>query len=375
VLLNVPLPLVYTAEEKSGLEVVIDGQQRLLTLFGFIEGKFPRDQRAFRLTKLKILKDLNGKTFEKLDQEYQRKIQRYNIQIIKISSESDANVKFEIFERLNSGSVSLNAQELRNCVYRGRFNELLRELAQNQSFRKAISTENALDRMKDAELVLRFLAFYEKTYLNYPGGMKSFLNDFMEEKAHISEEKEKVLTEAFKKSCDLVYSVFGTDSFRRFSGGTERNPAGQWEKTVNRALYDILMWGFTQYDKSTVMKHSDAIRDALIDLTVSDEQFRDAITAATGDRARVKYRFEAWKARLEAIIGNTTGEKRLFDPEVRRKLFDAQPVCKICGQSIQTIDDAQVDHIKPWIAGGETALANAQLAHRYCNRVKSSKLS
>jgi hypothetical protein len=373
VLLNVPLPLVYTAEEKSGLEVVIDGQQRLLTLFGFIEGKFPRDQRLFRLSKLKILKELNGKTFDKLDQDYQRKIQRYNIQIIKISSDSDANVKFEIFERLNSGSVSLNAQELRNCIYRGRFNDLLRELIEYQNFRNAVATDSALDRMKDAELVLRFLAFYDKTYLNYPGGMKSFLNDFMAEKSAITEDRAKSLSEAFKKSCDLAYTVFGTDAFRRFSIGSEKNHSGQWERTVNRALYDIIMWGFTQFDKPIVMKNSDAIRDELIDLTVSDEEFRDAITAATGDKNRVKYRFEAWKSRLEKLLGGYQQGKRLFDPQLRRQLFEAKPVCGVCGQTIHTLDDAQVDHVEPWSVGGATRPENAQLAHRYCNRVKSSK--
>jgi hypothetical protein len=189
VLLNVPLPLIYTAEEDNGLEVVIDGQQRLLTLFHFIDGTFPRDGRPFRLTKLKIMKDLNKKKFVDLDENYRRKIQRYNIQIIKISAQSDADVKFEIFERLNSGAVSLNAQELRNCIYRGRFNDLLRELSQHDTFRKAIKSESALDRMKDAELVLRFLAFYERTYLNYPGGVKSFLNEFMNDFRNLTDEK------------------------------------------------------------------------------------------------------------------------------------------------------------------------------------------
>jgi len=113
VLLNVPLPLIYTAEEADNTkEVVIDGQQRLLTLFGYIKGEFPRNGRPFRLKHLKILSDLNGKLFNELDDPYRTKILRYDMTIIKIGSSSDPNVKFEIFERLNSGSVSLNPQEL-----------------------------------------------------------------------------------------------------------------------------------------------------------------------------------------------------------------------------------------------------------------------
>lgn len=373
VLLNVPLPLIYTAEEDNGLEVVIDGQQRLLTLFHFIDGTFPRDGRPFRLTKLKIMKDLNKKKFVDLDENYRRKIQRYNIQIIKISAQSDADVKFEIFERLNSGAVSLNAQELRNCIYRGRFNDLLRELSQHDSFRKAIKSESALDRMKDAELVLRFLAFYERTYLNYPGGVKSFLNEFMNDFRNLTDDKVKKFSEAFKKAADLSFTVFGEQAYRRFSIGNDKDKNGHWEKTVNRALYDIVMWGFTQYEKSQVVGKADAIRDALISLTIQDEEFRAAITAATGDKYRAIYRFDKWRETLAAVVGTGDVGARLFTAEVKRNLFMSSQQCAICSQTIHTIDDAEVDHVTPFSKGGTTDIQNAQLVHRYCNRSKGAK--
>lgn len=373
VLLNVPLPLIYTAEEDNGLEVVIDGQQRLLTLFHFIEGNFPRDGRPFRLTKLKIMKDLNKKKFVDLDENYRRKIQRYNIQIIKISAQSDADVKFEIFERLNSGAVSLNAQELRNCIYRGRFNDLLRELSEHDTFRKAIKNESALDRMKDAELVLRFLAFYERTYLNYPGGVKSFLNEFMNDFRNLTEDKAKKFSEAFKKASDLSFTVFGEQAYRRFSIGNEKDRNGHWEKTVNRALYDIIMWGFTQYEKSQVVGKADAIRDALISLTIKDEEFRAAITAATGDKYRAIYRFDRWRETLAEVIGTGDIGARLFTADMKRNMYQQSQRCAICSQTIHTIDDAEVDHVTPFSKGGATDIQNAQLVHRYCNRSKGAK--
>lgn len=373
VLLNVPLPLIYTAEEDNGLEVVIDGQQRLLTLFHFIDGTFPRDGRPFRLTKLKIMKDLNKKKFDDLDENYRRKIQRYNIQIIKISAQSDAEVKFEIFERLNSGAVSLNAQELRNCIYRGRFNDLLRDLSQNENFRKAIKSESALDRMKDAELVLRFLAFHERTYLNYPGGVKSFLNEFMNDFRNLTDDKAKKFSDAFKKASDLSFTVFGDQAYRRFSVGTEKDKNGHWEKTVNRALYDIIMWGFTQYEKSQVVGKADAIRSALISLTIEDEEFRAAITAATGDKYRAIYRFDRWRETLAEVIGTNQAGPRLFDVDTKKVLFAQKPQCALCEQTIHTIDDAEVDHVDPYSKGGATEIENAQLAHRYCNRSKGAK--
>ena len=372
VLLNVPLPLVYTAEEAdTNKEVVIDGQQRLLTLFGYVKGEFPRNGRPFRLKHLKILSDLNGRLFSELEDPYKTKILRYDMTIIKIGASSDPNVKFEIFERLNSGSVSLNPQELRNCIYRGRFNDLLRELTQYPNFRKAIASETLLERMLDAELVLRFLAFYERTFLNFPGGIKSFLNDFMNDYCrHISVDKQKKFTDVFKQASDLAFSVFGENSFRRYSPGTERGADGRWERTVNRALYDIIMWGFTQYDKSAVIQSSDAIRSALINLCVSDDEFRDSITAATNDRSRVNYRFTTWKKSLDSIIGGSTPNPRFFSYEIKSQMFSQSQDCALCGQRIHTIDDCEVDHIVPFVSGGMTTLDNAQLAHRYCNRKK-----
>jgi hypothetical protein len=138
ILLNVPLPLIYTAEEDDQREVVIDGQQRLLSVFGFIQGKFPKDNTKLRLSGLKLLKALNGKTYDQLEDSEKKSIQKYIFQIIRISNESHADVKFEIFERLNSGSVTLNAQELRNCVYRGNFNDVLRQLAELDDFRERL---------------------------------------------------------------------------------------------------------------------------------------------------------------------------------------------------------------------------------------------
>lgn len=372
VLLNVPLPLIYTAEESdSNKEVVIDGQQRLLTLFGYIKGQFPRNTRPFRLKHLKILSDLNGKLFSDLDEPYRTKILRYDMTIIKIGSSSDPNVKFEIFERLNSGSVSLNPQELRNCIYRGRFNDLLRELTEYPNFRKAIASETLLERMLDAELVLRFLAFYERTYLNFPGGIKSFLNDFMNDYCKsISIEKQKKFTDIFKQASDLVFSVFGENSFRRYSPGTERSADGRWERTVNRALYDIVMWGFTQYDKNTVIQNSDSIRSALIDLCVNDDEFRDSITAATNDRSRVTYRFTTWKNALDSVVGGDTPNPRLFSYELKMQMYAHNQDCGLCGQRVHTIDDCELDHIVPFSQGGLTVPDNAQVTHRYCNRKK-----
>jgi len=130
-LLDIPIPIVYLSEEKDGKENVIDGQQRLTAFFSFIDGKFPNNSE-FKLAGLKVFTELNGKKFNELSEEFQDKISTYKMRVIKFKKESDGDLQFEIFARLNTGSVPLNDQELRNCVFRGRFNELIKELSQDK---------------------------------------------------------------------------------------------------------------------------------------------------------------------------------------------------------------------------------------------------
>jgi hypothetical protein len=87
-ILDIPIPSIYLAEEHDGREYVIDGQQRLMSFFSFIDGKFPNG-KTFRLTGLKVLRELNTKTFKELDQQLQDKIQYYKSRVITFTSESD----------------------------------------------------------------------------------------------------------------------------------------------------------------------------------------------------------------------------------------------------------------------------------------------
>src|SRR5439155_18378067 len=117
----------------------------------------------------------------------QDKIQECKIRIIKFLKDSDKDLQFEIFERLNTGSVSLNDQELRNCVYRGKFNDLLKELSTYSDFRYLLGLDGADSRMNDVAFVLRFAAFYFNTYLKYKAPIKLFLNHTMLRYQNISD--------------------------------------------------------------------------------------------------------------------------------------------------------------------------------------------
>lgn len=388
ILLHVPLPLVYTAEEDSGIEVVIDGQQRLTTCFSFIEGEFPLTKadeerknrgeavkrRQFKLGKMKILSHLKGQNYSDLSPELKKTFNNFQLQIIKISKESHPDVKFEIFERLNTGSVSLSDQEIRNCIYRGEFNDLLMELANYPLFQKMLGISSSATRMQDVELVLRFLAFNELTHLNYNNKMRGFLNGFMRERRAVSAETADKYKKEFYLAVENAFTVFGEHAFRRYTLGTTRNPDGKWERPVNKALYDAIMFWFARFEKREIVLNTDVLREMFIKLCTTDIEFMDSITLGTADGGRVRTRFKKWGEAIESCIDvNSTQMPRTFNFQTKNKMFQADATCHICKQQISNIDDAEVDHIVPFSSGGATSLENAGLSHRFCNRSKGDR--
>jgi uncharacterized protein with ParB-like and HNH nuclease domain len=120
-LLEIPIPPIYFGKVASGRLEVIDGQQRLTTMINFVSNKF-------RLQRLQRMGSLNGKLFRDMTEEHQNKVLDAPIRSVVIDAGHNTELRYEIFERLNRGSMALNEQELRNCVFRGPFNDLLAQL-------------------------------------------------------------------------------------------------------------------------------------------------------------------------------------------------------------------------------------------------------
>jgi hypothetical protein len=359
------------SEEKDGKEVVIDGQQRLTAFFSFIDGTFPSGQ-VFRLSGLKVFENLSKKTYKELEEALQDKIQYCKLRTITFNKDSSHDLKFEIFERLNSGAVSLNQQELRNCIYRGPYNELLKKLAQNEDFISLVGHEPPRDRMRNVELVLRFAAFYHSTYLHYKPPILRFLNNEMIQRRNIDEQKAEEFTNAFKNTVAINKSLLGNHAFKRFYAGSDKAPNGYWEpQRFNASLYDILMYSFAKEDRNKVYQNLDSIREALICLMTEDQDFVDAIELGTSGLKAVTKRFDKWRMTLQTIIGIAQKEPRCFSKRLKEQLFNLDPTCSICGQRIQDIDDSAVDHINQYWLGGKTIPENARLTHRYCNFARS----
>jgi Protein of unknown function DUF262 len=234
ILLDLPLPLIYLAEEPDGRTVVIDGQQRLMAIFDYLDNKYPL--KGLGPTK----NTLDKSYFRDLDETLQGKIEDLELSVVEIKRESDAEIRFELFERLNTGATSLNDQELRNCVYRGDYNDFIKDLATDATFRKLLGLKDAHARMADVELVLRFMAFRDQTYLKYPEKKtKGFLNKQMELGRSTNPRDQQKAAKDFKQATQLALTVFGDRAFKKYTPGTSQNPNGSWARANNRALMDV----------------------------------------------------------------------------------------------------------------------------------------
>lgn len=373
ILMNVPIPVIYLNEEKDWTYSVIDWQQRLTSFLTFIEEKLFETNKPFKLIWLNILKELNWKTFSQLEKDNQNKIKTTTLHTIIIKKESNEDIKFEIFERLNTWSIKLNEDEIRNTVYRWKYMDLLSELENNELFHKLVRKDNYKNRMIYRWMILRFFSLYEKSYLNYKPSIKQFSNKHLREFRNLSDEKVKEYKEIFKNTTELVYSVFGYNAFRRYIPWYDDNINWYWALTrINMAIYDIQMCCFANYSKNQIIQSADIIREEFIKLMCENQKFIDCILNQTSNKEQLQTRFKIWFEKLEEIIWTPKNENRIFPYNIKKSLFELDSSCKICNQQIVSIDDSEVDHISPFSKWWKTILENAQLTHRYCNRKKNN---
>jgi hypothetical protein len=191
-------------------------------------------------------------------------------------------MKFEIYERLNTGSISLNAQELRNSIYRGTFNNLLHELAKRDAFRTLIGTKVPRRRMVDEEAILRFFAMRAGLGV-YRTPLKKFLNEYMGSMRHATEKQIAEHRVTFEQTADRVSNLLGASAFRML--GSDGLPA---EPGVNRALLEAQLLASSWITSDSKPSPHKVKKE--ISALFQKEQFTDAIQRATGDRSRALLR-------------------------------------------------------------------------------------
>ena len=308
-ILNIPIPTMFFHETQGGKLEVVDGKQRLTSIWSFIQGEFP-DGSPFKLTGLEVYEELNGKTFTDLHERFQETILDYPLNVHTISRSSQPDFVFEVFERLNMGATQLNEQELRNCIYQGMYTDLLEDLVQNEHLLKIYKSKTPHLRMRDRELVLRYFAMLRTTPEGFFIPIKTWLNDEMRENKDMTPQDAGEMHESFTRTIKLAYNIFGDCAFRPTSTVgkgkqvTEEDVSGLFYREfftsgeVNVALWDTLMYSLTNINAEEAAKKKSAILAAWINLNNSSEF---AKLTVSNPRA-VQTRAQLWQEKLDEIL-------------------------------------------------------------------------
>ncbi|MDX2305136.1 MAG: DUF262 domain-containing protein [Microscillaceae bacterium] len=307
IFLGLPIPQIVLAEKKNkkGKFIVIDGKQRLLTLRQFEAEKDDPDFKTFKLSGLKQKEDFNGYNYKKLSDNprYVEDIDFFDNQTIRtviIRNWPDEDFLYLIFLRLNTGSVKLSPQELRQALHPGGFIDFADDFSQNSTCIKNTLKLNKPDkRMRDVELVIRFFAF--KNFLDqYHGGLKELFDltcETLNKKWETNPDQIENEAHQLELALKTTEEIFGeNNAFRKYS-------ADHFDPRFNRAIFDIMVFYFSDENISEIaLKEKDKIVEAFKELSTQDAEFRDSLEKATSTPQNIHTRLSKWGNELATVL-------------------------------------------------------------------------
>ncbi len=283
-LLGLPVPGVFVAKEPgTAKHLIVDGQQRLKTLQYFFEGYFQEPQgRRFKLQGRRFrLQGVDerwcGKTIDELGWYDKQRLgdSIIHITIFQQEKPDDDSSVYLVFERLNTGGSKLYPQEIRSCVSRGKFIDLLQDINRDATWRKLFGRES--DRQKDQELILRFLAFfYERGKYERP--MRGFLNGFTRRYRNLDDQSGSQFRKVFLDTVGVAYDALGGRAFRP-------------KNNLNTAVFDAVMVGLAKRLDRGPLTDSAGLQSAY-DSLLDNRSFHDAYSKGTAGVESVRARFD-----------------------------------------------------------------------------------
>ncbi|MCU0748019.1 MAG: DUF262 domain-containing protein [Akkermansiaceae bacterium] len=294
ILIRIPLPAFYVDATDEDRWLVVDGLQRLTTLKRFVVDK------SLSLSGLEFLADLNGKTFDDLPRNLQRRIQETEVIVFLIQPGTPAAVKFNIFKRINTGGLPLSAQEIRNAINGDRVRNFIKGLVESSAFKIATSNSIGDKRMADRECATRFAAFMLTPPAGYSGkDFDNFLNTSMsliDDPSAISDNQIQELAAKFEAAMNRSRRIFGRFAFRKYYGPNFRL------SPINKALFESMSCALARLSNEEAAFVESRKSEALASFATlnNDPDFHAAISQGTGDPIRVRRRF----ARMEQLFKN-----------------------------------------------------------------------
>ncbi|CDH19761.1 DUF262 domain-containing protein [Xenorhabdus bovienii] len=287
-ILNIPIPYVYISldidvddeisdEDEQYRYSVIDGQQRITAIYEFMKGKYP-------LSGLEVLSPLNDAFYSDLPAFLIRRLEERTIKCLRIDSTIDPQVKYDIFERLNTGALKLESQELRNAIYRGPFKDLLIELCSNSDFKNTTNLSNKkIAKMDDQEIILRFFSLhYNNGYTDYKSGFKKFLNDKMEFFNGLGENELKDMKHRFEETFKRIANSKVDMPFSNWSIDNTKDKIKK-KSSFNVAVYDTVC-------RIYYLGNEKFTRESLTSFLFGDPSYVEACSGSYNDVSKLRTR-------------------------------------------------------------------------------------
>lgn len=309
IILGLPIPQIVLAEnrDQKGAFIVIDGKQRLLSLQQFAGINLEGNATPLKLSGLIMRRnaELNGKTYADLnnDSRFHRYLTAFDNQPIRtviVRNWQKEEVLYLIFHRLNTSSVPLSPQELRQALLRGPFLAYAAQYSEtSKGLRRALGLSKPDFRMRDVELLVRYFAFRNRLPL-YSGNLKEFLDDTCKEfNRKWAERKQELQFEAqeFEGAVDTAFKIFDGHAFRKWDGA-------KYEQRFNRAVFDVIVYYFSDeaVRKQAVIRKG-KVKSAFQLLCEEDGNFRNSIETTTKSKGATSTRFRSWGIKLGKTLG------------------------------------------------------------------------
>lgn len=288
IIMGIPIPVFYVKEQPDGIYVVVDGKQRLTTLFEFIDDKFP-------LGNLSILKDYKGKHFSELSPLDQNKIEDCSLTVNVIKAPTSDRVMFDLFDRVNRGGTRITNQEMRNALYQGNATELINRLAKSDMFIEVTEGGASPKHMKDRLVVLRFIAFYlwreqlskdteSGVVLDYKSNIEDFLGKTMgfinslDENDRLLTHLETMFMQTMANAKKFILPIGG---FRLSAEGGQRRP-------INMSFFESFCYLIAKHNFTDIGEAERVYKKLL-----SDHDYIRSITFSIDSSSQVTRRYDA----------------------------------------------------------------------------------
>ena len=256
IFLRIPLPAFYFDASDDGRWLIIDGLQRVTALRQFVVDK------TLKLEEMEFFPELNGCNYDKLPRAFQRRIDETVINVYLVNPATPANVKFNIFKRINTGGLELEPQEIRNALFQGKATVFLQECAGLDSFLAATDGSVKSERMLDREFVLRYVSFCYLDLDEYTGNIDEFLNEGMKFLNRADDDSLEKIKSGFERVMENMSRIMGRNAFRKICRDGRRRP-------INKAIFEswcIAIKGMSNDKIESLVRHRDKVQERYMDL-------------------------------------------------------------------------------------------------------------